>query len=185
MNRMVAVKIPKDDGFDAVPVCELSFPDTLPGSKAFSGLGIHIFDDIATVTLSAMPVPDESCSWQDIIDFKAENRDKKWAFRRFLETLATKRQTEAEIRDDIEWTLNEYRNAMKIHGMKSSQSFVDVFLITPLEILEDLVKFKWAKLAKGFLSVTRRQVDLMEAEMKAPGKECAYLFDAQQRFRAK
>src|SRR5882672_3288305 len=50
MNRMVAVKIPKDDGFDLVPVCELSFPDTLPGSKAFSGLGIRILNDIATVT---------------------------------------------------------------------------------------------------------------------------------------
>jgi hypothetical protein len=185
MNRMVTLKIPRGDGFDVVPICELSLPNALPVSKAFSSPGIHVLNDIATVTLSAMPVPDESCSWQDIIDFKAENRDKKWAFRRFLETLATKRQTEAEIRDDIEWTLNEYRNAMKIHRIKSSQSFVDVFLITPLEILEDLVKLKWAKLAKGLLSVNQRHVNLMEAEIKAPGRECAYLFDAQQRFRVK
>jgi hypothetical protein len=71
---------------------------------------------------------------------------------------------------------------MEIHHLKTSLSFVDVLLITPLEILEDLVKFKWSKLAKGLLSVNQRQVDLMEAEMKAPGRECAYVFDARKRF---
>jgi hypothetical protein len=108
--------------------------------------------------------------------------DKQWAFRRFMKTLATKRQTEAEIRDDLEWSLNEYTKAMALHKIKTSQSFVDVFFITPLEILENLVKFNWSKIAKGALQVRKRKVELMEAEMKAPGRECAYVFDARKRF---
>ena len=103
------------------------------------------------------------------------------AFRRWLQSLSTKQLTEAEIRDEIEWTLNEYANARKIHKIKASQSFVDVFVISPLEIIENLVKFNWNKIAKGVLLVRKREVELMEAEMKAPGRECAYVFDARKR----
>jgi hypothetical protein len=35
---------------------------------------------------------------------------------------------------------------------------------------------------KGVLSIKKRKVELMEAEMKAPGRECAYVFDARKRF---
>ncbi len=71
---------------------------------------------------------------------------------------------------------------MTIHHLKASTSFVDVFVISPLEIIENLVKFNWSKIAKGLLSVQKRKIELLEAEMKAPGKECAYMFDARKRF---
>jgi hypothetical protein len=51
-----------------------------------------------------------------------------------------------------------------------------------IELAEDLAKFNWSKIAKGILSVRKRHVELMEAEMKAPGRECAYVFEAQKRF---
>jgi hypothetical protein len=182
MTRMVSLTTSKTDAFDLVPIYELSMPEAVPNAKAFVGSEIIAANDIASVALGSMPIPDDSASWQDIIDFKAESRDKQWAFRRFLNTLATKHQSEAEIRDEIEWMVNEYRKAMQIHNIKSSQSFVEVFLISPLEILEDLVKFRWSKLAKGMLSVRKRNVELLEAEMRAPGRECAYVFDARKRF---
>jgi hypothetical protein len=33
------------------------------------------------------------------------------------------------------------------------------------------LKFKWSKIARGLLSVSKRKVELMEAELKAPGRE--------------
>lgn len=100
-----------------------------------------------------MSIPDDSCSWQDILDFKVESRDKQWPFKRFLNTLAPKHQNEADIQDEIEWMLNEYRKAMEVHHIKVSWSFVDVFVTSPLEIVENLVKFNWSKIAKGALAV--------------------------------
>jgi hypothetical protein len=140
---------------------------------------------VLEVAMEQFPVPGETCAWQDILDFKQEMSDKQWHFRRFLSTLASKRQTAAEVRDDLEWTLNEYRKAMKIHKLKSSDSFIEVYLIPLVELGEDLAKFNWSKIAKGALSVKKRQVELMEAEMKAPGRECAYVFEAQKRFGSK
>jgi hypothetical protein len=90
--------------------------------------------------------------------------------------------TEAEILDEFDWQLNVYSKALEIHRIKASQSFVEVYLITPLEIIEDLVKFNWSKIAKGVLSVKKRKIELLEAEEKAPGRECAYVFDARKRF---
>jgi hypothetical protein len=44
------------------------------------------------------------------------------------------------------------------------------------------VKFNWSKIANGALQVQKRKIELMEAEMRAPGRECAYVFDARKRF---
>jgi hypothetical protein len=93
-----------------------------------------------------------------------------------------KNQAEAEIRDDLEWTLNEYRKAMKIHRLKAGDTFMEVYVIPVIELVEDLAKFNWSKITKGALGVQKRQVELMEAEMKAPGRECAYVLEAQKRF---
>jgi hypothetical protein len=185
LTRMVATKISRNDSFELVPILELSLPDTLPTSKAFEGSGKRIMTDLAAIALKNMPTPDDSCSWQDIMDFKKESADKRWGFRRWLKSLSTENLTEAEVTDEIEWMLDEYRRAMKIHHIKASESFVDVFVISPLEILENIVKFNWSKIAKGALSVKKRKIELLEAEMKAPGRECAYIFDARKKFDSK
>jgi hypothetical protein len=132
--------------------------------------------------IRALPTPSDACSWEDILDFKAHLRDKEWDFRMFLSDLCTKDQSEAEIDERIMYTIRQYERAMELHHLKASQSFVDVFVISPLEIIENVVKFNWSKIANGALSVEKRKVELMEAEMKAPGKECAYIFDARKRF---
>jgi hypothetical protein len=134
------------------------------------------------VALDRFPTPGPTSAWEDILNFKSEMHDKQWHFRRFLHSLTTKRQTEAEIVDDIEWSLNEYTKAMELHHLKAGNSFMEVYVMPVIELAEDLAKFNWSKIAKGVLSVRKRHVELMEAEMKAPGRECAYVFEARKRF---
>jgi hypothetical protein len=162
-------------GFEAVPIGPLPSVHT-------TGLPTSHDHQVLHAVSNMFPEPDDGCAWQDVIDFKFEMADKLWHFRRFLHTLATKKQTETEIRDDIDWTLNEYTKAMTIHHLKAGDSFLEVYVMPVIELVEDLAKLNWSKIAKGFLSVEKRQVELMEAEMKAPGRECAYVFEAQKRF---
>ena len=178
-TRFVSESLTKITGVETVPLCEHELPPELARDMAQITTAK---EQVLRIGMSSLPVPDDTAAWEDILNFKHEMNEKSWGFRRFLKTLASKSQTEAEIRDDIEWSLNEYSKAMKLHRIKSSNSFVDVFLIAPLEIVEDVVKLKWSKIAKGVLSAKNRQVELLQSEMGAPGKECAYIFDAQKKF---
>jgi hypothetical protein len=162
---------------ETVPICKYPLPAYLAAPDSRDNL-----IDVLCVAVQALPVPDEKCAWVDIIDFRNEMQDKRWGFRRFLHSLATKKMSSTEVRDEIEWLTDQYSKAMKIHKIKASQSFVDVFVISPLEIIENLVKFDWSKIARGVLSIRKRKIELQEAEMKAPGRECAYVFDARIRF---
>ena len=51
-----------------------------------------------------------------------------------------------------------------------------------VETLEDLLTLKLSKVAKSLLSVRRANVELLELEAKAPGRECAYIVSAQEHF---
>src|SRR6266446_4670271 len=93
MTRFLTTQIVPSDVMDLVPICEGYWPDGHIKDLTFN-------DPIPILTVSSewLPVPDDSCAWQDILDFKAEQSDKLWAFRRWLHSLSTKQQTEAEVR---------------------------------------------------------------------------------------
>ena len=139
-------------------------------------------ETILRIALDQFPVPGPGSAWEDILAFRQEMHGKQWHFRRFIKDLAGKRQTENEIKDDLEFMLHQYSEAMKVHNLKAGNSSIEVYVIPVIELAENLVKFNWSKIAKGALGVSKRQVELMEAEMKAPGRECAYVFEAQRRF---
>jgi hypothetical protein len=88
-------------------------------------------------------------AWDDILNFKAALHDKRWAFRRFLCSLAAKQQSESGVRDEIEWLVNEYSKAMKIHNLKASPAFFEAYIIPGLEFIEDLVSSSGARLLKA------------------------------------
>ena len=135
------------------------------------------------VVLDSLPVPSETCPWDEIIDYKGERGNELWGLRRFLRSLSEKHYTEAELRDEIEWSLYQYQSAMEIHRLKTTPTALELILLPPVEIIENLVKFNWSKILKGAVSLSRRKIRLLEAEMHAPGRECAYIFHAQERFR--
>jgi hypothetical protein len=176
--RQTAIRFKDLFNLDCVPICKRPLPINLVAGPREKTELVQVLN----VAVKSFPTPDDSCSWADLIAFKSESHDKQWGFRRFLFSLANKELNEAEIRDEIEWMFNEYSKAMRVYGMKASQSSVQVFLISPLEIIENLLKLNLSKIAEGILSVKKRRIELLEAEMKAPGRECAYVFDARKRF---
>lgn len=117
VNRYLLTRIMPSPDCDLVPICETPLPE--PASDADSRR--MDISSVASIALKGFPAPDESCAWDDILAFKAETHDKQWEFRRWLHVLATKSQTEGEIRDAIEWMVNQYGRAMAIHKIKASK----------------------------------------------------------------
>jgi hypothetical protein len=79
------------------------------------------------------------------------------------------------------WMVNEYAKAMALYH-QALKTFFEAYTIAAVEVLDDISKFKWSNIAKGAVSANQRQIELLEAELRASGKECAYVFDARKRF---
>lgn len=117
----------RNTDYDVVPLCW--FADNPSLSEHLESTSSA---EVLKIGMHMLPSPEDNCAWEDILAFKNDARDQLWALRRFLHSLSTKKQTEAEIRDDLEWSLNEYTKAMKIHNLKSGNSFMEVYVIPAL-----------------------------------------------------
>jgi hypothetical protein len=139
-------------------------------------------ETVLKIALNQFPIPGPKNAWEDLLSFRQDMHGKQWHFRRFLRDLASRKQTEKEIKDDLEWTLFQYSEAMKIHKLKAGTTLVEVFIIPAMKVLENVSDFKFSEALEAILSIKKRKIELMETEMRAPGRECAYVFEAQKRF---
>jgi hypothetical protein len=160
---------------DVVPICRAPLPTKLMSADGRT-------EQVLSIALEAFPAPDETCAWQDILAFKADLRDKHWDFRHFLRTLATKPPADSDFQEEIEYFVNRYQRAMEAHKLKASRTAFEAYVIPAIEFLEDSFKFKVSKLAKLVVSAKYRKIELLDAELKAPGFECAYVFEVRKRF---
>ena len=71
---------------------------------------------------------------------------------------------------------------MRLHEMKVNRSALELTVTTAAELGEDLVKLRWGNLSKRLFSLPHRKIDLLEAEMNAPGREIAYVVQARKVF---
>jgi hypothetical protein len=175
-SRMLAAHIGNSATSLVVPICRGDLPiDTR--SDLITSL-----ETVYKVALEAFPIPGEDAAWQDIIDFREESRDKLWGFRRFLRDLAGKKQSEVEIKDDIEWSANEYAKSMQRFKLKQRRGLITTVVVPLAEAADKLINP--IGLINGLVSISQSKVALLEAEANAKGRECAYIHDAQQTFGA-
>jgi hypothetical protein len=167
-------------GLETVPICERDFPEKLFGPKVQPTE--VVMANTLRIGFNALPTPDETCPWEDVLSFRADMKGKAWEFRRFLCQLATEEMTESQIREEIGYSLSKYREWMEIHRRKSRLIALDA-IFTPLKVLEKAVKLKWGEIAEVIVSAEVKRTELLEAELEAPGRECAYVFKAKQEFR--
>ncbi len=97
--------------------------------------------------------------------------------------MASGKLTPIEVSDKLEDLISRYERTLKLEKMKRDTGVVETLVTTSAEIAECLVKFKWSKVAKKLFEVRYKQIDLMKAEMSAPGREVAYIVKAREHFR--
>jgi hypothetical protein len=141
--------------------------------------------DVVRVLLKNIPEPSSDASLEQILQFREdpENKDKMVAFRRWARTMVARQIPEREIVEELDWLTHEYTEYMRLHKMKVNKGMVEIFVTTGAEIAEGLIKMQWGKLAGLLFSLRHRKIDLLEAELKAPGREIAYVIQARKEFR--
>jgi hypothetical protein len=155
---------------DAFPIISGMLPELSQGTGSI--------EDVIEITINQLPIPDDSTSWEQIIDFR-NDPDTETKFRRFrvwMNKIARANLTPLEVEQELEWMLDEYRQHMELHKMKTNTSALETILVS-------LGDRKFGDIVKGFFSVKHKQIALLEAEAKAPGREIAFISKAQETFR--
>jgi hypothetical protein len=141
--------------------------------------------DIAQFVIHDMPIPDSSSTeWERIIEYREnpDNRKDLVGLRRWIRKISTEDISPAECAEELEWLQSEFQAHMRLHKMKANTGTLEVMVKTPLEVLENLLTLKFSKFVDPLFAIKKRQIDLMEAELNAPGREIAYLIKAKQSF---
>jgi len=175
MARCAAIEIGLKRKVATAPICNFQYLDHLLSQPMKNTAALD-------VAMRAFPLPGEDCAIQDILDFKQEMRGEQWDFRRFLRDLAIKRQTIEEVRDDFEWTMNEYTEAMKRRRVNIIHSAVSACVIPAVDLFFNPPGNHLLSITAGALAINKLRIELIEGEAKAPGRECAYMFEAHKRF---
>jgi hypothetical protein len=144
-------------------------------------LGINTAQgDVLRVVLKDIPEPSALTSLDEILEFRQEpeSKEKIFAFRRWVQSMITKRVPEKEIGEELEWLTHQYEEYMRLHRLKIRRGVIEIVITTTAKIAEDLVKIRWGDLSRSLFSLSHRKLELMEAELNAPGRELAYLIHA-------
>ena len=140
--------------------------------------------DVIQIVINALPQPSETIPWEQIIDFRndPDTAHHFLALRNWMTETAKAQLTPGEIEEKIEYLLSQYGQHMKLHKLKINAGIIETIVVAGAEFLEDLVRLKWGKIAKGLFSLRHRRIALMEGELTAPGNQLAYIVKARQAF---
>lgn len=159
---------------------------TIPYTEYTRELPNSSKSDVAQLVISKLPLPSNETPWEQIIDYRndPENQNNFLGLRQWIRKISKDELSKAEIEDEIEWRINEFQNHMKLHKMKANAETLEVMVKAPLEIIENLIKFKLSKIPEPFFALKKRQINLMEAELNAPGREMAYIIKTRDTFQS-
>lgn len=175
-TRALSLELQETDGLDTLPI----LPIQIANSQS-------TFDknDVAQIVINSLPVPSDTTPWEKIIDYRKDpdSRNKFLDLRNWMNEMVRGELSRIEIEQKLEYLISQYQRHMRLHKMKTEAGTLETIVVSSAEILEDLVKFKWGKMAKTLFSFKQRQVNLLEGELKSPGNEVAYIIKAQVYFK--
>lgn len=139
---------------------------------------------VLDIVFRVLPIPDEQTPWEHIFEYRSDpdSHSKFLALRNWMNDVSRTDLTPIEIEQKLEYLVDQYRRHIELHKMKVNTGVLETVVVSTAELVENLVKFKWGKLAQGLFAFRKRRVSLLESELTAPGNEVAYIVKANDRF---
>ncbi|HML79090.1 hypothetical protein [Geobacter sulfurreducens] len=141
--------------------------------------------EVMEVIIPNLPQPDESTPWEAIFDWRNDDEAKMKLrrLRHWVDKASQRKElNQVHLQNEILCLIDDYRNHMKVHGFNTKSGVLRAIVTTTADIFEDFIKLKWGKLCDLPFQLTGHRIKQIEADMKAPGRELAYIVSAQERF---
>ncbi|WP_417198084.1 hypothetical protein [Bizionia sp.] len=156
--------------------------DAFPLLETYNTIAIRnsVKTNVLEVVLNKLPIPNEDVSNEQIIEFRSDpdSRAKFNALRVWMQDISRKDYSHKEINERIEHLVYEYETHLRLHKLKFGHGSMRVFVTSALEVLENLATLKLSKVVDSIYSLQTKEINLLEAQLTAPGKEVAYIIDA-------
>jgi hypothetical protein len=174
VSRYVSIML-REQNCDAVPL--IVIPTGQPAMSEGQ-------TEVASIVLNNLPIPSEQTSWEQILEFRndPDTKEKFFRLRRWMRDVSKDQLSPVEIEEQLESLLHDYKRHMELHRLKIEPGTLETILTTSGDLIENLVKFKWGKLAQSMFTLRHRKLALLEAEMNAPGAEIAYIYQSTEQF---
>ena len=174
-GRVAAVELQSEDTV-ALPLLATSTTteSCLPTRKA----------DVLRVVYEGIPMPDETTPWQAILDFRNDDaaREQFVRLRCWINKSTRSEVSASEVRDELEALIAAYCTYMKGQHRRLAVGRLELFCTAVGECLDSFPLLKVSPMLKVLFRAERLQRDLMEEELKAPGREVAYVVAARSQF---
>jgi hypothetical protein len=168
-----ALALPYRAAFDAHPDYQPTTIFNLHPTKYYQMPGASVLD----VIIKKFPIPSCDVRLEDLLEFRADN-DAMLALRR-LRRWATKCASDhvssKELEEEIQDLVDKYTEYMHLHRMKYECGVLRTFVSTTLELAENLMRLRVKAAFDTLFTLRTNSLALTEAELKAPGREVAYI----------
>lgn len=136
--------------------------------------------DLYSIILKKIPAPSPMVPWEDIVAFKQEAEQKRHLadLRAWITAVSKEKITFQEAHERIEVLLSDYDMWMKASGMR----YGSVTLNTIVQSLLDLATLSPKKAIGRLFDIRKEKAQLLEGELKAPGRSLAYVVKARTRY---
>lgn len=175
--RLLSIILRNELGEDSYPIWD-------DVGRALAVIGSDEGAKVMNVTLTRVPVPDAETPLEKIIDFKSDpdTRDKFRRLRLWVSQIARENYSPIEIEDRIETALHDYELHLRHAKVQFGYGTLQTIVVTAAEVLEHLAKLEFSKAARELFSIGEKRLELMSAELTAPGRELAYVAKAREQF---
>ena len=183
--RRMAMLLREVKHLDAYPIftmpCGCSPMDSAEVSK----------NEVVEIALRTLPMPDYSTPWEQIVEYRndPDSRIKFSRLRKWMSKIAQIKNDPDEIEEEIETLVDDYSEHMRAHKIKTKLDTLKAIVVaetglftggwlTGVGTLPGIVGIA----ATPLYSIKQRQFALTEEELRAPGKEIAYIVKSNETF---
>ncbi len=174
------VVLPHRRAIESHPDC---IPTTIFADEA-ALMSSNSDSQVLEIVLNTMPTLSADTSIEAVLNFRA-NSDAMMALRRlrrWMSQVATKKMSASEIEGELVELVDKYTEYMNIHKLKYTTGKLHTLVSVSLDVLDNLARLRFKSVFDSLFALHTQRIALTEAELKAPGREAAYIVHTQQAF---
>lgn len=144
-------------------------------------------NQIIQFILKDIPEPVTETSWEQIIEYRSDEeiKNKYLALINWINKVSNSNMKLSEIKEEYDYLYSEYIKQFKLHKIKYNNSKVEIILNATLNFITNFATGNYTTSFKDLIQFNVKNAQLLQDESKIPGREIAYIYHTNEKFKNK